>query len=72
MKTYVTVNSKRDEGYVFIKSLTWPDGRVFQISSSRGVGEVSIENGVCYRHEIRIGQHTRYIYEDGDKWFVVT
>lgn len=72
MKTYVQVNFQKSDGYTFIKSLTWTDGRVFHVSFSKGLGTIDVDGKSYYCHEIHIGKQIRRVFEDDGKWFVIT
>ncbi|MCC8046053.1 MAG: hypothetical protein LIP12_11215 [Clostridiales bacterium] len=72
-KVYVTVNSDTDAtGYIQPKSITWPDGRIYQIEEVRDFRPAdtvgSHLSGDCYTVVIK-GQRKHLFYEKADDYF---
>lgn len=72
-KRYVEVTSRTDEdGAVTPVSITWEDGRVFQIDRVMDVRQAASlkVGGTGERYLIRIGQRTTYLFYENPRWFV--
>ena len=72
-KRYVSVVSRTDEeGAVVPVSITWEDGRVFEIDRVLDVRQAaSLKVGGCgVRYLIRIGENMTYLFYENPRWFV--
>jgi len=72
-KHYVEVLARTDEdGRVTPVSITWQDGRTFEIARIRDVRRAASlkVGGTGTRYLIRIGQATTYLFHENPRWFV--
>ena len=72
-KHYVEVLSRTDEdGRVSPVSITWSDGRVFEIDrvmDARQATSLKV-GGMGVRYLVRIGARTTYLFFENPRWFV--
>ena len=72
-KHYVEVLSRTDEdGFVTPVSITWDDGRTFQIDrvlDRRHAASLKV-GGTGLRFLVRIGETTTYLFYENPRWFV--
>lgn len=72
-KHYVEVLSRTDEdGFVTPVSITWDDGRTFQIDrvlDRRHAASLKV-GGTGLRFLVRIGEATTYLFYENPRWFV--
>lgn len=72
-KHYVEVLARIDEdGRVTPVSITWEDGRVFEIDRVLDVRQAASlkVGGTGMRYLVRIGQTTTYLFYENPRWFV--
>ncbi len=72
-KHYVEVVARTDEdGRVSPLSVTWEDGRVFEIDRIMDVRQAASlkVGGTGVRYLVRIGQRTTYLFFENPRWFV--
>lgn len=72
-KVYVKVLAQIDEqGRVCPKSITWEDGRCFNIDKVTQIRRAcaSKVGGTAIRYSICVCGKETYLYEDEGKWFV--
>ncbi len=72
-KHYVEVLARTDEdGNVSPVSVTWSDGRVFEIDRIMDVRQAASlkVGGTGLRYLVRIGQRTTYLFFENPRWFV--
>ena len=72
-KRYVQVTAlHREDGTVMPLSITWDDGRVFEIDEildKRQASSLKV-GGNGTRYLIRIGERETFLYDEGLRWFV--
>ena len=72
-KHYVEVLSRTDEdGFVTPVSITWEDGRTFQIDrilDRRHAASLKV-GGTGLRYLVRIGESVTYLFYENPRWFV--
>ena len=72
-KHYVEVLARIDEeGVVTPVSVTWDDGRTFEIDRVLDVRQAASlkVGGTGVRYLVRIGQTTTYLFYENPRWFV--
>ena len=72
-KHYVQVLARIDEdGCVTPLSVTWDDGRMFEIDRILDVRQAASlkVGGTGMRYLVRIGQATTYLFYEDPRWFV--
>ena len=72
-KHYVEVLARIDEeGAVTPVSVTWDDGRTFEIDRVLDVRQAASlkVGGTGMRYLVRIGQTTTYLFYENPRWFV--
>ena len=72
-RIYVQVVSEVNaQGAAKPLSITWADGRVFEIDRVTDVRKAAAEKvgGFGVRYTCRICGHQAYLFQDGQRWFV--
>ena len=73
-RVYVEVEMARSLGSPLSRpvSITWPDGRSWQVDGARPVAEFGREafGNLVTRWEITIGRHITTLWHDKEGWFV--
>lgn len=72
-RQYVSVDARFDEeGQVWPAAIIWKDGRRFSINSvleqRQACSQLTGEDGTRYR--VLVGGRERFLYREGDFWFV--
>lgn len=70
-KVYVQVNGEfLPDGIVIPKTITWRDGRVWQIAKVIHTCSASDGEFEVIRYTVLIGSAEKYLYQHGSRWYV--
>ena len=72
-KTYVTVDYEVGPGSAFRpKKIYWPDGKSWEITRTLIACESAAGEFEGIRYTVVIGSAQKYLYKDGDGWYVMS
>ena len=72
-RVYIDVIAEhREDGTVLPRAMTWVDDRKFQIDRVSAIKPAAAQNsgGHGIRYTVIVRGQTRYLFREGDRWFV--